>query len=668
MPVKEVATIKGLPPEAERSVLQVVNSLVAEINRLSQRRPITALQVANYNAHEREVVRMRGDLGLTVNLPRARTENQGDQIDVFLETPGSLRVTATLSKINALSFITLTAVGLMTFESNGNGVWLCTTAGEGTAGQRGVAGATGASGATGSAGASGQSIPGEQGPQGDQGDPGPPGAQGASGRDGPPGPQGDIGDQGDQGPPGAAGPTGADGAAGARGNDGAPGQQGDTGDQGDPGPPGPAGATGATGNDGAAGARGNDGAPGQQGDQGNDGDVGPPGPKGDKGDTGAMGPQGEEGPEGPDGSPGSPGAVGATGATGDTGPAGVASTAIIQTSVVNFGATEQTSGSFTVTGLSGLTIGTPILASLAVTATDPTESEQSAVLTGIATTTSAITFYWNAIDGMQGLHTIMWAVPDGFASPQPELWEMFQKGIIDIPNNVDRTRLLWQEDFECVALFGNPVAVGGFADVAGGNTNWGATSVGNAGTITAIDGTSGHPGVLTMTSGGVAGNAIKLYRGQETPSSRNLIVGTDIFDAVTVVQISSSLNIYWEWGFVTNPFVTYTNCAIFYYDTAVGGTIHALSQNGTLATATDTNTGIAYTNNQWYVLRISQETPGTIKYYINDALVATHTSGPPTAGAMNFAYTLNQKINETSKTMRIDFVGFQSQPLGARYD
>lgn len=279
--MKDIPTISGLSGEAERSVRAALNSIVKEVNLLGRRPPITEQIRTDYNAHEGEIVRVLGDVGVTVNLPRPRVENQGDQIAIMLETPGSLRVTATLGLINALASITLTTVGLTLFESNGSGSWLSTIPGTGTVGLQGVQGIQGLTGATGTTGAKGMAFPGEPGPEGQQGEQGMQGLQGI---------------QGIQGAQGIQGEPGNDGLDGGQGINGLPG------------------ATGATGASGADGTIGRDGFQGIDGDRGLEGEPGYPGQKGDKGDKGDQGPQGEPGRDGVDGDPGPPGAAGAAGA------------------------------------------------------------------------------------------------------------------------------------------------------------------------------------------------------------------------------------------------------------------------------------------------------------------------------------------------------------------
>jgi hypothetical protein len=295
---------------------------------------------------------------------------------------------------------------------------------------------TGSGGTTGPTGATGPSgPPGADGDTGPQGDPGPAGVAGATGATGsagpmgPPGVDGQDGNNGDDGVPGSIGPIGPTGATGLQGPPGIDGNDGVDGSPGVMGPTGPTGATGANGADGATGPTGSMGPPGLDGNDGADGIqgvMGPTGPSGATGATGAngidgvtgpagpMGPPGLDGLDGVDGVPGPAGSKGDTGATGATGPAGGGSSAILTTATANLASVPTFSGSFVITGLTGLTLNTPILISQAVNILDPTESEEQVICTAIVTATTDITVYWQAVESpVYGTKTFQFAVPSG---------------------------------------------------------------------------------------------------------------------------------------------------------------------------------------------------------------------------------------------------------------
>jgi hypothetical protein len=189
-----------------------------------------------------------------------------------------------------------------------------------------------------------------------------------------------TGDKGTTGAAGATGPTGVTGITGATGPAGTTGVTGATG------PTGPAGTTGVTGAAGVTGV------------------AGPTGPTGVTGLTGVTGPAGTTGATGPTGPTGP---VGTTGVTGVTGPAGAAT---ISTVEKDLGSTPVDSGSFTITGLSGLTPGAPVIINQLPgpytgkgLAANVDESEMDGLtVTGYVVSATVVQAYWNSVTKVRG--------------------------------------------------------------------------------------------------------------------------------------------------------------------------------------------------------------------------------------------------------------------------
>lgn len=262
---------------------------------------------------------------------------------------------------------------------------------------------------------------GGSGTQGTQGIPGVPGRPGEPGRT-------IVGAQGSQGPSGIPGATvpgrqGADGRAGMPGRqgiDGAPGATGATGVSGVIGPPGrsveperPRVIPGQRGNDGATGADGTAGigTPGVPGRT-----IEPERPRIIPGAAGAAGAAGATGAAGAAGAIGPPSRVieperprmipGPAGAVGAVGPAGIAPTGVVAVTAVNFGSTPRLSGSFDISGLSGLTANTRIQMFHAVDLAHPDESEEQILVTGYALNSTTIRGYWKSESFFSGVRDI----------------------------------------------------------------------------------------------------------------------------------------------------------------------------------------------------------------------------------------------------------------------
>lgn len=121
MAIARIPTIPGIAPDAERVLLDALNGIVAEQQRLNRPPQVTGLKNDGHFASERSIVRLRG--GQRVAFPRARAENAGAWIIVIVEVAGAISITAHRGKVNGARIQTLSDVGAYTFHSNGVDGW-----------------------------------------------------------------------------------------------------------------------------------------------------------------------------------------------------------------------------------------------------------------------------------------------------------------------------------------------------------------------------------------------------------------------------------------------------------------------------------------------------------------------------------------------------------------
>ena len=378
-------TLPGFTAEQSAVILALVGPQHQAIAELGERDASTLIRQATLVARSNQYLRVSPPAaGMALLLPSPKRTAPGDRVTISLEDPaGSLRVACvpnqgearqvTLGLVNGAERATFTAAGVIELVSNGDTGWTSQTelpaeAAASLALAALEASPPGADGADGEQGIRG--APGRHGEEGRRGFPGAPGQAGRAGSIGPPGRGGDEGRRGMQGLAGMPGAAGAPGI-------GIPGRRGDEGRrapiiQGQPG------ATGATGPAGSGG-----------------GGIGPPGRRGDEGRRSFI-----------------PGPAGAAGSGG--GGAGSA----VELATITLGTTPALTGSFTITGLSGLTTNDPVLVQLAVPVADPTESEEQISISGIVTSATVITCYWQSVDGTPkfGSRTVMYAVPTTISS------------------------------------------------------------------------------------------------------------------------------------------------------------------------------------------------------------------------------------------------------------
>ena len=370
--------IEGLSPEANRALLPILRQLADiaasgqhlhriddSLAELGERDASTLIRQATLVARSNQYLRVSPPAaGMALLLPSPKRTAPGDRVTISLEAPaGPLRVACvpnqgegrqvTLGLVNGAERATFTAAGVIELVSNGDTGWTSATEHPAEAAasialaelEAAPPGATGATGA-----------------DGEQGFRGPPGRHGEPGRHGFPGAQGPRGPAGPMPPPGRMGHDGGRGFPGT------------------PGAPGRAGSSGPPGRSGADGGRGRPGAPGQAGASGAAGVAGTAGPPGRRGWPGRRAPI-------------VPGPAGADGAGGGGG------LGVVATATVSLGSEPLDGGSFTITGLSGLTTNDPVLVQLAVPVADPTESEEQISISGIVTSATVITCYWQSTDG-----------------------------------------------------------------------------------------------------------------------------------------------------------------------------------------------------------------------------------------------------------------------------
>ena len=623
----------------------------------------------------------------------------------------------------------------------------------GAAGERGPVGFSGQDGRDGQDGADG--LPGISGSPGSPGVQGFPGADGADGSDGLPGLQGPVGAPGVDGVMGAIGFPGQDGVD---GQDGLPGQQGVAGATGSPGAAGERGPVGFPGYDGQDGQ---DGLPGQQGANGADGVAGTPGAAGVPGPIGFSGADGADGADGLPGFPGTAGAAGSPGIAGIAGPIGFpgqdgqdaeatffigpagppgadgsgggGGTTLMALTVVevNLGSIPTLSGTFQITGLSGLTPGTNVLITqingpYTGKGTLADEAEDQVSVSAQVTSSTTITAYWNAVESpiignikfgyavgssitltnlgtappytVLGNPTSATAVRQDIAAGSPGMtlvrdastiglvWKFIGDGLA-LRSNSDGTisldlrpdsdmdqdtsgltfrkqqrRMIFWEDFDHVR--DESWATAG-TELHLGQTHWTGMTIGGGadlGTATVPPGEDNHPGILRMTTDNVVGDAVIMFKGRSR--SDEWILGQDVYSFEAIVRAPSVTGVFIQIGFENNVFAATTDSILFYLDSASDSSFHTFTREA--GVNTDIDTGIAMVLNTWYRLRILQDTLGTIEFYINDVLAATHSTNVPDTEGLNIGLAI-QSTGGANRSLDVDYVAFESKDLGNRF-
>lgn len=199
-----------------------------------------------------------------------------------------------------------------------------------------------------------------------------------------------------------------------------------------------------------------------------------------------------------------------------------------------------------------------------------------------------------------------------------------------------------------------------------GSTIWNAVIAGGAGTTGSIShtaGTSGHPGQVTIATGAGNGTLIQFtHCGQGWAAASPLgthpqqILFEDIESVVVWCQVPTLTTCVfrigmWDGRGAQNGFG-------FTMDTSVDALLRA--QNANAATPTST-TMTAISTLSKYEMRVNAAA-NQIDFYIDNVLVATHTSNLPTGVALS-PYILIGNRSGVVRSMLVDIFDMLSQPL-----
>ena len=215
------------------------------------------------------------------------------------------------------------------------------------------------------------------------------------------------------------------------------------------------------------------------------------------------------------------------------------------------------------------------------------------------------------------------------------------------------TQCAWRDDFEYV--FGSvPVTINTtVGNLATGEGSWGMQALTAAGSYTFVTGVSGHPGIIRLTTATTNGASVRVFKGNALTSL--WVLGSDVLQVEAVVRVNAATQNRFYFGLSDNVGAG-TNQIFFAHEAA---NLQAVSQ--TAGGTEQTDLGVAI-GTGWRRLTIRQPTVGTLEFYLDGVLVATHTTRVPTA-AMQFFFALDTTAGSSAKTADIDYASFTSQVL-----
>ena len=223
----------------------------------------------------------------------------------------------------------------------------------------------------------------------------------------------------------------------------------------------------------------------------------------------------------------------------------------------------------------------------------------------------------------------------------------------------------WCDHFDHVGHNGGVTTATGGVVIPTGVGNWIAQSINQQGQVVPIDGEPGTNGIVELRSNTTAHSQLVLYKGLKPTTG--VQPGVDpIFGNCPANQIrcftvrmripgSFADNMGFRIALTNRPFYPEVGAETigFFYDHQQSGTndpnVHVKTRSG--GNPEQDTPCNPPTPGAWVDFTISQETPGEIKFYIANALVATHT-GPSVPNNAALLVSI-QVFNRTSGVKRI---------------
>ena len=177
-----------------------------------------------------------------------------------------------------------------------------------------------------------------------------------------------------------------------------------------------------------------------------------------------------------------------------------------------------------------------------------------------------------------------------------------------------------------------------------------------AGTISgATAGEAQHAGIVNLSSSATINTVGRLTLG--TASASGVLLPQNLIHMATIVRPTvADADANYRWGLMQDASVSATSGTsgcYFTYDQGNNGNSNWWFRSRNASTNTNTDTGVALTANNWYLLEIVREGAGAMCGYINGVRVARHTTNNPTP-AQNVGY-IAQTDAAAAKTIDIDY-------------
>jgi hypothetical protein len=199
-----------------------------------------------------------------------------------------------------------------------------------------------------------------------------------------------------------------------------------------------------------------------------------------------------------------------------------------------------------------------------------------------------------------------------------------------------------------------------------GSYNWRSTANGTAASTSPAS-VADHPGIIQLVTGATSGNDTRIHLGNA--ATDDIYPFSDIlyFGALvrTTDNTSNRLKVGLGVDLGDGTLAAFGTDAIFFeFDTATNANWRTHTRAA--STTTTNTTGVAITNNEWDQLELFRLANGNISFWINEALVFTHSANVPSSVMANMGAFVETQT-AAARNLQVDWLSMRTARLGQRY-
>ena len=199
-----------------------------------------------------------------------------------------------------------------------------------------------------------------------------------------------------------------------------------------------------------------------------------------------------------------------------------------------------------------------------------------------------------------------------------------------------------------------------------GSYEWRSTANGTAASTSPAS-VADHPGIIQLVTGTTSGNDTRLHLGNA--ATDNIYPFSDMVYAGFLVRTTDTTSNRLKCGLgvdVGDGTVAAWGTDAIFFEFDVATSANWRTHTRAASTTTTNTTSVAVTSNEWDLLEFYRLANGNISFWVNEALVFTHSANVPSSVMANIGVFVETQT-AAARNIQIDWLAFRTARLGQRY-